>query len=96
MAQDDLNKHIQESLRDPLFRQAWEESELEYQVARQIIALRTQQGLTQKDLARQVGTTQSAIARIESGGQNVSLKLLARVAKALGASLEVKLGRQSN
>ena len=34
---DDLQKHIQELLQDPEFKKAWEESELEYQIARTVI-----------------------------------------------------------
>ena len=87
----DLQKHIEESLQDPEFRKAWEETELEYQVARQLIAARLKKGLTQKELAEKAGTTQSAIARIENGRQNISLKLLNRVARALGSGVEIKL-----
>jgi UDP-N-acetylglucosamine 1-carboxyvinyltransferase len=44
-------------------------------------------GLTQSDLAKKLKTTQSAIARIESGKQNVSADMLKRIGKALGKNL---------
>lgn len=88
---DDLRRHIQESLANPEFRAAWHETELEYQVARQIVALRLKRGLTQKELARRVGTTQSTIARIESGSQNLSLRTITKLAKALGATVRLDL-----
>lgn len=45
--------------------------------------LRNERGITQKDLAKKIGTTQSAIARIENGGQNISTEMLAKISKAL-------------
>ncbi len=88
---DDLRKHIKESLEDPAFSEAWAESEVAYQITRQIIALRLQRGLTQKEVARRVGTTQSAIARIESGEQNISIKMLKKLADVLKANIKIDL-----
>jgi len=88
---DDFEKYLQKRLEDPKFRAAWEESEAEYQTIRQLIALRMEKGLTQKSLARRVGTTQSVIARIEGGNQNISLRTLGKLAKALDAKVTVNL-----
>jgi UDP-N-acetylglucosamine 1-carboxyvinyltransferase len=52
-----------------------------------IADLRETQGLTQADLAKLLKTTQSAIARIESGKQNVSADMLAKLGKALKKNL---------
>jgi transcriptional regulator with XRE-family HTH domain len=88
---NDLRRHIEESMADAEFRSAWQETELEYQVARQIVALRLKRGLSQKELARRVGTTQSTIARIENGSQNLSLRTINRLARALGATVRLDL-----
>lgn len=88
---DDLQQHIQDSLKEPVFAEVWAESELAYEVTRQIIALRLQQGLTQLEVARRAGTTQSVIARIENGEQNISLKTLSRLARALKADVKIAL-----
>ncbi len=56
---------------------------------------RTQQGLTQKELAEKLGTSQSAINRIESGGQNITLEMLARISDVLDKSL-INLGDSSS
>ncbi|MDE2038029.1 MAG: UDP-N-acetylglucosamine 1-carboxyvinyltransferase [Patescibacteria group bacterium] len=48
-----------------------------------IARLREDRGLTQAELAKKVGTTQSAVARIEKGEQNLSTKTLARISAAL-------------
>jgi UDP-N-acetylglucosamine 1-carboxyvinyltransferase len=49
--------------------------------------LRESSGLTQSDLAGKIKSTQSAVARMESGRQNVSAEMLARISKALGKNL---------
>lgn len=88
---DDLQRHIDESLKDPAFAEAWAESEISHELTRQIIALRLQRGLTQKEVARSIGTTQSVIARIENGEQNVSLKTISKLANALKANVKIDL-----
>ena len=82
-----LDEVLEEKLRDPEFRQAYEELEPAYQVAR----LRIMRGLTQAQLAERVGTKQPSIARIESGKQQVSLAMLHKIAGALEAELTVTL-----
>jgi DNA-binding XRE family transcriptional regulator len=54
-----------------------------YELQREIIKLRTQKGLSQKELADIVGTKQSAISRLESGSYNPSISFLIKLAKAL-------------
>lgn len=76
-----------EQMRDPEFREAAEALEPAYQVAR----LRMLRGLTQKELAKLVGTRQPSIARLESGKSEPRLSFLRKVAKALGARLEIEL-----
>lgn len=48
-------------------------------------------GLTQKDLAKKLKTTQSAIARMETGRQNFGVQTLVAIAFALGRKLHIKL-----
>jgi UDP-N-acetylglucosamine 1-carboxyvinyltransferase len=48
---------------------------------------RTQKGMTQSELAKRVGTSQSAINRIENGGQNLSMEMLARISDALHSQI---------
>lgn len=63
----------------------------QYELIRQIIALRQDQHLTQKALAEKVGLKQSAISRFESGNHNPSLAFLQRLAQGLGKSLHIEL-----
>ena len=84
-----LENHLKESLKDPAFRRAWEESEVEYQLSRQIIAERLRKRMTQGELARRAGTTQAVVSRIERMTTNVSVALLKRISEAFGTKLRV-------
>jgi transcriptional regulator with XRE-family HTH domain len=55
--------------------------------------LRTEAGLTQAALATRMGTTQSAIARMEGGGARPTLETLAKLAGAVGQELVVGVGQ---
>jgi len=57
-----------------------------------VYRLRTEAGLTQAELAARMGTTQSAIARIEGGGSRPSLETLEKLAIAVGQELVVGVG----
>jgi len=68
-----------------------EEGWLFAQIAGQVADRRKERGLSQADLAKLVGTTQSAIARLESGGRPPRIDTLLRIANALGADLHIEL-----
>ncbi len=68
----------------------YEKLKVLYDIKREIIRLRIEQGLSQKELATKVGTRQSAISRLESCEYNPSIEFLNKVAHALGKELEVK------
>jgi transcriptional regulator with XRE-family HTH domain len=61
------------------------------QIAEQVGARRRELGLSQQQLAELTGTTQSAIARLESGGRPPRIDTLLRIASALDCELEVQL-----
>lgn len=84
-----LQDHLKDSLKDAEFRKAWEASEVEYQLSRQIIAQRLRQKMTQTDLAKRAKTTQAVISRIERMTSSASLELLKRIAGAFGSHLKV-------
>jgi len=60
-------------------------------IADQVVAQRLARGLSQQELAQLCGTTQSAIARLESGGRPPKIDTLLRIADALDCELEVAL-----
>ena len=74
---------------DPDYRRAYAEAEAEFSIAAALIAARAQAGLTQAELARRMGTTQSAIARMESGRFKPSHRTLEKYARATGTRLRV-------
>ncbi|OIN92295.1 MAG: transcriptional regulator [Comamonadaceae bacterium CG1_02_60_18] len=63
----------------------------EFSMARELIAARSRAGLTQLDVAQRMGTTQSTIARLESGGRMPSIRTVQRYAQAVGARAVVHL-----
>jgi DNA-binding XRE family transcriptional regulator len=76
----------------PGFSQAYDGLELEYGVASQMLGARTKAGLTQDAVAERMGTTKSAISRLESAGRHTpSLATLKKYAEAVGCDLQVKL-----
>jgi DNA-binding XRE family transcriptional regulator len=84
-----------EELRNPEVQLEYDALESEFSLAREVLELRRQQNLTQKELAERMGTSQPAIARIESGNyRNVSLAFIRRLADALGASPEIHLRKR--
>ena len=61
------------------------------QIAEQVAEQRKARGLSQAELAELTGTTQSAIARLESGGRPPRIDTMLRVAEALDCELQVEL-----
>jgi ribosome-binding protein aMBF1 (putative translation factor) len=68
-----------------------EEARVEDEVARKIYALRTKAGLSQRELAKRVGTSASAICRLEDADyEGHSLAMLKRIAEALNKRVEIR------
>lgn len=86
----DWKTHRVELLKDSKVKKAWEESRLEYEIARSIIRARIGQDLTQEQLARKLRTRQSVISRVENAKTVPSLSFLKRLAAALNVSLSIK------
>mgnify|MGYP001127665313 CR=1 FL=1 len=85
---------LKRELADNAFREAYEELGEEFELARQVIELRQAAGLTQKQLAERAGTSQPAIARLESGRyRNVSISFLRRIGGVVGAVPRVHFHR---
>jgi len=76
-------------MKDKDYRKAHEELSAEFDLARAVIAARTTAGLTQEQLAQRMDTTQSVIARLESGRTRPSTQTLERLAAATGTRLRI-------
>jgi transcriptional regulator with XRE-family HTH domain len=83
----------QRRLQKTAARAAYSKAGLAYELGRQVRTLRELRGLSQRELAELMGTTQSAIARLEAGGSRPSISTLERVADALGVSLRVSFSQ---
>ena len=76
-------------MQDPEYREAYEELELEFELAQAMVEARAKAGLTQEQLAERMDTTQSVIARLEGGHVRPSTRTLERFAQATGTRLKI-------
>ena len=79
------------SEKDPRWKAAYEQADIEVRLAIQITKARGRARMTQGQLAKAVGTTQSVISRIERANQNLTIKTLGKIAAVLHSDLEVNL-----
>ena len=81
---------LKEQLKDPEFRRHYEKERKALAIAYEIAKLRHRLGLSQKEMARRVGTTQQVISRLESGAYTgYTIKTLERLARATGTELAI-------
>src|SRR5437016_13146873 len=88
MRRTNFDHYLDEQLRDPAFAARFKSAGEAWDVALQIAALREEAGLSQKELAKLLKTSQQQISRLESPGyEGHSLSMLRRVANALHARM---------
>jgi transcriptional regulator with XRE-family HTH domain len=76
-------------LKTPGYKEAYEESRLEFELAKELIEARVKSGLSQEELATRMNTSQSAIARLESGSSLPSMRSLAKFAEATNSEIQI-------
>ena len=86
-----LQDWLAENEQDAEFACEFRRTEALYQIGRDILHLRTQLNLTQKELAARVGTKQAGISRLENMTSPPTLSFLQRIADALNADLEIHI-----
>ena len=92
MSKTKFDSFLEEQLRDPDFAKRFKRAGEAWDVALQIVALREKAGLSQKELARKLRTSQQNVSRLESPSyEGHSLSMLRRVARALHARVRVTL-----
>jgi DNA-binding XRE family transcriptional regulator len=79
-----------EKLKNPAFKKAYDALEEEFALARELIGARARANLSQEEVARRMGTSQSAVARMESGRTLPSTTSLVKYAKAVGHKVQIK------
>jgi transcriptional regulator with XRE-family HTH domain len=85
----DLRALHRKWLRDSAYREAYDELAPEFRLARALIEARANAGLTQAQLAERMQTSQSVVARLESGRAHPSTRTLERFAQATGMRLTI-------
>ncbi len=86
-----LKEFMAKSLADPNVKREFDALEQEFAIASELIRARARARLSQAELAARMGTSQSAIARLESGQTLPSTKTLLRYAEATGSKVELRL-----
>ncbi|MGI8760051.1 MAG: helix-turn-helix transcriptional regulator [Jatrophihabitantaceae bacterium] len=80
-----------EDLRDPEIRAEYERTALAHAVAIRVLKYRTERGLSQSALGRELGMAQPGIARLEAGDHEPSLATLSRLARGLGLEFHIDI-----
>ena len=83
-------------LGSPAARAGYEQARAAYEIGRMVREVREARGLSQRQLAERMGTTQSVVGRLEAGGSKPTIVTLERVAHALGLRLEVRFQDEPN
>ena len=87
----DFQDVLKEELKDKDFKKFYEEEGRRLALGYKIAQLRQKQGLTQKELAKEIHTSQATVARLEGGDYlGHSLRTLEKVALATGTHLEIQ------
>ena len=87
----DLKKRL---MNDPEFQKEYEKADAEFALVEALVRARTDAKMSQADVAKRIGTTQSAIARLEGGKVSPSISTLRRYAEATGSKLQINLIHQ--
>jgi transcriptional regulator with XRE-family HTH domain len=77
-------------IKEPAYKAAYESLKAEFQLAEQLIEVRIKSGLSQEELAQKMGTSQSTIARLESGTSMPSMRTLTKFAKATNCEIQIQ------
>lgn len=78
-----------ELLRDNEIRKQYDDLGPEFAVVELLITQRLKRGLSQAQLAKKIGTKQSAISRFESGNSNPTIGFIGKIASALGTKVRI-------
>jgi transcriptional regulator with XRE-family HTH domain len=84
-----LDDH-KEWLKNPKYKAAYDGLAQEFAIASALIRARAEAGLTQEEVAKKLGVTQPAVARMESG-KNISLKTITRYANAVQQPIRLEI-----
>ena len=88
----DHEAFLERALKRKGFLEAYDELDDEYALVREMLRARARAGLTQEDVAERMGTTKSAVSRLETAGKHSpSVTTLKKYAHAVGCEVEIRL-----
>jgi ribosome-binding protein aMBF1 (putative translation factor) len=88
---NEFDEFLCEQLKDPEFAKTFAEEKQKIDLAIKLAEIRHEAGLSQRELAERVGTSQSVIARMENPDYSgYSIRMLRRIATALGARIRIE------
>ena len=87
MALVNINSTLEKCLKNPEFKKEYEALDDEFKAIEALIDARLKAKLTQKDVAKKMGISQSSVARIESGALNIRYKTLLSYLRACGSEI---------
>lgn len=88
----DFQDWLKEELKNPEFKRYYDEFGKQLEISYSLLQMRTRAKMSQAQLARKIGTTQSNVARMEAGNQNFTVAMLTRIADVFGKDLNVSFG----
>jgi len=88
---DSLDSEIEESLKDPQYRAAYEDSTDRYELIDRLVRMRKTRNLTQKQVAERMGVGQSTVAGFENEGSDPRLSTVQRYARAVEARCSITI-----
>ncbi|KKR14894.1 MAG: hypothetical protein UT42_C0015G0012 [Candidatus Falkowbacteria bacterium GW2011_GWA2_39_24] len=86
---NDFQGYLKDNLKDPQIKKHFNEYGKQLEIAYQILELRKHSQMSQAELADKIGTTQSNIARIEAGQQNLTTITLQKIANVFSCDLKI-------
>ena len=87
----DFDVYLKKHLKNKEFKRHYDEFGKQLEIAYQLVKLRKEKRMSQIELARQIGTTQSNVARMESGQQNFTVGILNKVAGIFDKDLKISI-----
>lgn len=87
----DFDVFLAKQLKNKKIKEYFDKYGKQLEISYQISQLRRRKKISQKELAEKIGTTQSNVARMESGRQNFTVNFLSEIASVLGSKLKITL-----
>lgn len=87
---EEINRRLE---KDAELKKAYDHSQQEYEVVKQLVKMRNEMGLSQSDVARQSGLTQQMVSRIETVDNSPTLRNFIKYVDSVG--LEIKIEKKN-